>query len=144
MQPGEENWFLPGLPVALIRACYDAAPGNEFASGKFANPESSAALVANAFGYFLNCPELLPPLPATETFRWPASSVKLEACLRFPWSGRRHPYLDVVLETDKDFIGIESKRFEPFRSAHKADLSEAYWRPVWGAKMGRFEACEMR
>jgi len=30
------------------------APGNEIESGKFASPESSAALVANAFGLFLD------------------------------------------------------------------------------------------
>ena len=39
------------------------APGGELASGKFDSPESSAALVANAFGWFLQQPRKLPPLP---------------------------------------------------------------------------------
>jgi hypothetical protein len=49
-----DRCLLPGLPVELIRACYAAAPGNEIESGKFASSESSAALVANAFGFFLD------------------------------------------------------------------------------------------
>ena len=44
--------LLPGVPLARIRALYERAPGNELASGKFTSPESSAALVANAFGFF--------------------------------------------------------------------------------------------
>jgi hypothetical protein len=48
-----DDLFLPGLPAELIRAAYLNAPGNEIVSGKFASLESSAALVANAFGFFL-------------------------------------------------------------------------------------------
>ena len=37
-------------------------------------------------------------------------------------------------------IGIEAKRYEPFRDLRKAvDLSDAYDRKVWGDKMGPFE-----
>jgi hypothetical protein len=39
-------------------------------------------------------------------------------------------------------LGIESKRYEPFRSKRKAELSEAYWRPVWGEQMERY--CRLR
>ena len=137
---GEEDVFLPGLPVARIRACYEAAPGNELASGKFANPESSAALVANAFGYFLDRPGDLPVLPRMSASGWPASDVALEKCMRFPWSGGTHPYLDVVVETQTHLIGIESKRFEPLRDKPHMDFSDAYWRPVWGDAMRRYEA----
>ena len=52
----DDEFFLPGLPIADIRAAYLTAPGNEIESGKFSSPESSAALVANAFGLFLNSP----------------------------------------------------------------------------------------
>ena len=57
----EDDLFLPGLPVGIIRTAYLDAPGNEIESGKFASPESSAALVANAFGLFLDDPAALPP-----------------------------------------------------------------------------------
>lgn len=60
--------LLPGLPIDLIRACYAGAPGNEIASGKFANPESSAALAANTFGPFLVRPADLPPVPGCEAW----------------------------------------------------------------------------
>src|SRR5665213_4633215 len=103
-----EDIFLPGLPVNLIVAAYEAAPGNEIASGKFASPESSAALVANAFGFFLGRGVLLPPLPGTVDMGWPASSLSLEALVRFPWTGGRHPCLDVLVSTRGSLIGIES------------------------------------
>lgn len=37
-------------------------------------------------------------------------------------------------------IGIESKRFEPFRPKQEPQLSEAYWRPVWGQFMRGYES----
>lgn len=134
-----EDIFLPGLPVSLIVAAYEAAPGNEIASGKFASLESSAALVANAFGFFLGRADLLPPLPGTPEKGWPASSLALEALVRFPWSGGKHPCLDVLIATGDSLIGVESKRFEPFRSKGVAQLSDAYWRPLWGDAMAGYE-----
>lgn len=44
--------LLNHLPKDLILARYAVAGEMELVSGKFANPESSAALVANAFGLF--------------------------------------------------------------------------------------------
>jgi hypothetical protein len=134
-----EDALLPGLPAALIRAAYEAAPGNEIKSGKFLSPESSAALAANAFGFFLDRVGDLPPLPGTSELAWPASSVSLEAIVRFPWAGGSHPCLDALIQTRDAIIGVESKRFEPFRSKGVPSLSEAYWRPVWGADMRRYE-----
>jgi hypothetical protein len=43
------------------------------------------------------------------------------------------------VETPSALIGIESKRFEPFRSRRPPSLSDAYWRPVWGDRMGGYE-----
>lgn len=131
--------FLPGLPVERIVACYAGAPGNEIESGKFANPESSAALAANAFGFFLERPADLPPLPHCDDLAWPATAVCLEGILRFPWSGGRHPCLDVVVETADALIGIESKRYEPFRGKAASSFSRAYWRPVWGDGMAGYQ-----
>jgi len=134
-----DHAFLPGLPATLIRAAYEAAPGNEIASGKFLSPESSSALVANTFGLFLSRPGDLPPLPGCSEPGWPAASVQLEAIVRFPWSGGRHPCLDVLVETETALIGIESKRYEPFRSKSETALSDAYWRAVWGDAMAGYE-----
>lgn len=131
--------FLPGLPVELIRACYAAAPGNEIASGKFDNRRSSAALSANTFGRYLAQPEAMPPLPGEEAVDWPPRQVQLEASVRFPWPGGRLPCLDVLITTERRVIGIESKRFEPFRSFRSPRLSEVYRRPLWGEAMKGYE-----
>ena len=131
--------FLPGVPRAEIESILDAAPGNEIGTGKFDSPESSAALAVNAFGFFLRRAADLPPLPGCEREVWPARSLFIEAGLRFPWSGGRHPVLDCLVETPSALIGIESKRFEPFRSKRPPSLSDAYWRPVWGDRMGGYE-----
>lgn len=72
--PLQQEAFLPGVPASLVQAFYNAAPGNEIATGKFTSPESSAALVANAFGFFLNRPHDLPILPESLTMGWPAVS----------------------------------------------------------------------
>lgn len=135
-----KNRFLPGVPAKRIEEIFNSAAGNEIGSGKFDNPESSAALAANSFGFFLEEPYRLPRLPGCEDEAWPAKAVDLEATIRFPWSGGRHPVLDCVVATPSALIGIESKRFEPFRSKSPSSLSEAYWRPVWGERMKGFES----
>ncbi len=131
--------LLPGVPLDLILDAYGRAPGNEIASGKFASPESSAALAANTFGPFVARPGALQPPPGGEAWGWPASSVRLEAILRFPWSGGRHPCLDALVETRATLIGVESKRYEPFRAKAPTAWSAAYWRPVWGDAMSGYE-----
>lgn len=131
--------FKAYLPQEIIRAAYERSGGNEIGSGKFDSPESSAALAANAFGFFLEAPDALSPLPGFETFGWPATYVDLEFRAPFPWWPKgRHPWLDAVVLTDTHLIGIESKRYEPFRRKSKAGFSEAYWRDVWGSEMQPF------
>ena len=134
------DWILPYLPVAEILRAYANAPGNELESGKLSSPQSSAALAANTFGYFLHKADSLPQVPAFGPAGWPAQRVALEECLRFPWRGGRHPWLDAVIETDTHLIGIESKRYEPFRHKNGGRFSPAYWRPVWGDAMAPFES----
>ncbi len=131
--------LLPYLDREAIMAAYAAAPGRETESGKFLSDESSAALVANAFGYFLGRPGEL-PLPAALAGYGTPREVRIEQSLRFPWAGGRHPWLDAVVDTGESLIAIESKRYEPFRPRKPADMSDAYNRPVWGAGMARFEA----
>ena len=132
--------FLPGVPGPQVEAAYRAAPGNEIETGKFDSPESSSALAANAFGFFLNRSEALPPLPGCEAEQWPATAVALEQTVRFPWRGGRHPVLDALVTTPSALIGIESKRFEPFRDRPEASLSDAYWRDVWGDHMNGYQS----
>ena len=51
--------------------------------------------------------------------------------MRFPWPGGRHPWLDAVVETETHVIGVESKRFEPFRDVPTPSFSDAFDRDVW-------------
>ncbi len=136
--------FLPGVPARRVERMFAAAPGDEIASGKFDHPESSAAPAANAFGFFLERANALPPLPGLENAGWPTGQLALEATVRFPWRGGRHPVLDVLVATRAAFIGVESKRFEPFRSKRPPEFSDAYWRPVWGGRMKGYEGVRNR
>ena len=131
--------FLPGVPGDDIERILDAAPGDEIGRGKFDRPESSAALAANTFGFFLHRAPELPLLPGCPDVVWPARSLSIEATVRFPWRGGRHPVPDCLVATPSALIGIESKRFEPFRGHSAAVFSDAYWRPVWGDRMKGYE-----
>ncbi len=130
--------FLPGVPGPQVEAMYNAARGHEIKSGKFDSPVSSSRLAANTFGFFLNRPMALPPLPGCENEEWPAAHLALEQEVRFPWRGGRHPVLDVLVRTPSALIGIEAKRFEPFRRT-KPVFSEAFWRPKWGDCMNGYQ-----
>lgn len=131
--------FLPGVPASYVSARLEAAGGNEIRSGKLASPESSAALAVNCFGWFHDRPAQLPSFGEFQA-GFPALEVDIEYCARFPWSGGRHPWLDAAVVTKTHLIGVESKRFEPFRDKKTVSLSDAYDRPVWGDDMGPFEA----
>ncbi|MFL6725898.1 MAG: PGN_0703 family putative restriction endonuclease [Sphingomicrobium sp.] len=130
--------FLPGVAADHVIGQLRAAGGKEIESGKLASAESSAALAVNTFGWFVDRPGLLPPLPGLANVGEP-TMVDVEYCARFPWSGGRHPWLDAVVETDTHLIGVESKRYEPYRDRKKVSLSAAYDRPVWGNRMAQFE-----
>ncbi len=133
--------LFPTVPAEAVRAAFAKSPGNEFGSGKMASPQSSAALAANAFGFFLHRPADLPRPPSLPAdVEWPPTRVGLEACARFPWAGGRHPWLDALVETPSHLVGVESKRYEPFRPKAPPAFSAAFWRDVWGGAMGPFEA----
>lgn len=130
--------LLPGVPRDYVRGRLEAAAGNELASGKIASAESSSALAVNCFAWFHERPQMLPKfLRAAVGF--PAELVDVEFCARFPWSGGTHPWLDALVVTPSHVVGIESKRFEPYRDDKKVDFKDAYDRPVWGGEMGPFE-----
>lgn len=130
--------FLPGVPEALVRLALSKAGGKEIESGKLNSPESSAALAVNAFGWFITRPGELPPFPPLPDAGWPARRVDVERQMRFPWRGGLHPWLDAAVETRTALVGVESKRFEPFRDAKSISISAAYDREVWGDDMGPF------
>ncbi|MFN5997369.1 MAG: hypothetical protein ACK47C_15500 [Paracoccaceae bacterium] len=133
--------FLPGIPVDAVLAALGRSPGNELASGKFDSPESSAALAANAFGWFLDRPRSLQPLPGVP-MGLPVS-VEIEAELRFPWSGGRHPWLDAAVTTATTLVGVDSKRYEPFRPGKANSFSEAFDSRDWGKGMARYTAMRL-
>jgi len=114
------------------------ADGDEIKSGKIFSPESSAFLAVNTFGFFVQQPALIPAFPGLED-TYPATMVDVEFQARFPWRGGRHPSLDAVVETSTHLIGIESKRFEPFRDTKSVNFADAYDRPVWGLHMRPYE-----
>ena len=132
--------FLQGVPEGLVHEALASAGGNEVGSGKLASAESSAALAVNTFGWFLERPSDLPPFSPLADIGWPALRVDIERQVRFPWRGGRHPWLDAAVQTSTHLIGIESKRFEPFRDSKTVSLSAAYDRDVWGAHMQPFLA----
>ena len=132
--------FLAGVPKEKVLTQLATAAGNEIASGKLCHAESSAALCVNAFGWFLDRPERLPPLGTADPTRWRVESVTLEAEVRFPWRGGRHPWLDVLIRTVGAYIGVESKRYEPYRRRPNVEFSQTYWRDVWGPAMNGYQA----
>jgi hypothetical protein len=124
--------FLPDLPVDLLLQALSAAPGNELKSGKFDSPESSSALSANAFGWFLARPQMFPMLPGG---LGQARELRVAAEMRLPWAGGKHPWLDAAILTDRYLIGVASRRYEPFRPLKSNSFTENYDRKVWGENM---------
>lgn len=130
--------FLPDVPADAVRAALTRAPGNEIASGKFDSPESTAALTANAFGRFLGQPALLPALPAAPMSR--PEAVDLTAEMHFPWRGGRHPWLSATITTPTTLVGIEARRYDPFRPAKANRFTEPFDSRDWGEGMARYDA----
>lgn len=125
--------FLPGVPAEAALAALRHAPGKELAPGKFDSPESSRALAVNAFGWFLDRPAALPPLPGVPMGQ-PQDLALLDA-LRLPWRGAEHPWLDAVLTTPTTLVGVVATRYEPFRPRKRSDFSAAYAAQDWGRGM---------
>ncbi len=130
--------FWPGVAVDHVIQRLRATGGKEIETGKFMSPQSSAALAVNAFGWFIERPEMLPKVRGLGSVGVPLN-VDDEYCARFPWRGGRHPWLDAMVRTDTHLIGVESKRYEPYRDRKSVSFSDAYDRPVWGDKMAPFE-----
>lgn len=130
--------FLSGVSQTYVLDRLRKAGGNEIGSRKFLSADSSAALAVNCFGWFADRAQLLPPFPKLKA-GFPATNVDVEYQMRFPWAGGRHPWLDAVAITKSHLIGIESKRFEPFRDAKTVRFSQAFGRDKWGSEMGPYQ-----
>ena len=114
--------FMPGVPEAFVRSRLERAAGDEIGSGRFWSPVSSAAQAANAFGWFVERPAMLPPLPGAMASVRPERT-EIEYCARFPWAGGTHPWLDAALFDAEHLVGVESKRYEPLRDAEEIKFS---------------------
>lgn len=51
--------------------------------------------------------------------------------MRFPWRGGRHPCLDALVVSEDEIVGVESKRYEPYRAKARSGFSAAFDRDVW-------------
>lgn len=128
--------LLPGVPADYVFARLGSAAGKELESGKFLSEQSSSALAVNVFAWFQPQPEMLPWFPFLGDLGH-ATAVDVECEARFPWSGGRHPWLDAMAVTGQHLIGIESKRFEPFRDSKLASFADTYLerRSLWPVTM---------
>ena len=75
------------------------------------------------FGLFFQTVADMPRLPGLAAYGAPRTLTPeaIVVSLARGW----HPCLDLLIETDTALIGVESKRYEPFRSKSKTRLSEA-------------------
>ena len=125
--------FLPGVPADAVLAALAKLPGVDLDS-----PDSSAALVANGLGWFLDRPRQLPPLPGVPMGL--PETVELGVELQLPLRGVRHPRLDATVTTPTTLVGIASKRYQPFRPAKAVSFTEPFDARDWGRGMARFGA----
>ena len=128
--------FLPGVPSDAVLAALARLPGLDLDS-----PDSSAALVANTFGWFLNRPRQLLPFPGVPMGL--PETVELGVEMQLPMRGVRHPRLDAVVTTPTTVVGIVSKRYQPFRPAKATAFTEPFEARDWGPGMARFGAMRL-
>lgn len=125
--------FLPGVPAEAVLAALGRLPGSDLD-----RPDSSSALVANTFGWFLDRPRQLLPFPGVPMGL--PETVELGAELQLPMRGVRHPKVDALVTTPTTLVGIASKRYQPFRPAKAVSFTEPFDARDWGRGMARFGA----
>jgi len=128
--------FLPGVPAEAVLAALARLPGLDLDS-----PDSSAALVANGIGWFLDRPRLLLPFPGVPMGL--PETVELGVEMQLPMRGVRHPRFDAVVTTPTTLVGIVSKRYQPFRPAKATAFTEAFDARDWGPGMARYGAMRL-
>ncbi len=125
--------FLPGVPAAAVLAALGRIPGSDLDS-----PDSSFALVANTFGWFLDRPRQMLPFPGVPM--GPPETVELGVEMQLPLRGVRHPRLDAVVTTSTTLVGITSRRYQPFRPAKAVAFTEPFDSRDDGDGMARWGA----
>lgn len=125
--------FLPGVPAEAVLAALGRLPGSDLDS-----PDSSSALVANTFGWFLDRPRQLQPFPGVPMGM--PETVELAVEMQLPLRSTRHPRLDAVVTTPTTLVGIASKRYQPFRPGKAVAFTEPFDSRDWGPGMARFGA----
>lgn len=123
--------FLPGVPAETVLAALGNLPGSDLES-----PDSSSALVANTFGWFLTRPRLLLPFPGVPMGLPEALELGVEVPL--PMRGVRHPRLDAVVTTATTLVGVTSTRYQPFRPRKTTAFTEPFESRDWGPGMARY------
>lgn len=136
--PTQEVKFLEGVPSEHILNRLTIMSGKDIARAKLLNNESAAALAVNSFGYFIPRPEIFPAFKGLE-FTGKAKEIEIEFKPRLPWEGGKNPNLDAIIKTQNYFIGVESKRYEPYRDDKSIKISDNYYEPIWGNNMRGFE-----
>ena len=125
--------FLPGVPADAVLAALGRLPGSDLES-----PDSSSALVANTFGWFLDRPRLLLPFPDVPMGL--PERVELGVEVQLPMRGTRHPRLDAVVTTSTTLVGVASARYQPFRPKKASAFTEPFDSRDWGPGMARYGA----
>jgi hypothetical protein len=123
--------FLPGVPVEAVLAALGNLPGSDLES-----PDSSAALVANTFGWFLTRPHLLLPFPGVPMGL--PEAVELGVEMQLPFRGVRHPRLDASVTTATTLVGVTSTRYQPFRPRKATAFTEPFESRDGGPGMARY------
>lgn len=124
--------ILPGVPAQAVQALA-RLPGSDLDS-----PDSCTALVANAFGWFLDRPRKLLPLP--EVPMGLPETLELGVEVQLPMRGVRHPRLDVVVTTPTTLVGIAARRYQPFRPPKSTAFTEPFETRDWGPGMARYDS----
>lgn len=123
----DHNLFLP-LGI-LARSEIEIGSGKELGSdrnpGKLAAPWSSSALAVNVFEYWRDR-DRSPLAKALECAD--ITDLKLEQRLETGFSNRAPANLDVMLKTDTQDIGVESKFCEPYGGARHGGFRATYLR----------------
>ena len=123
---------LPGVPAKAVQALA-RLPGSDLDS-----PDSATALVADAFGWFLDRPRDLLPLPGVPMGL--PETLELGAELQLPMRGVRHPRLDVAVTSPTTLVGIAARRYQPFRPPKATAFTEPFDSRDWGPGMARYDS----
>ena len=134
---GYAERFLPGEPEDRVLACRAHSPGTNSRQNSQSRPAapgspSTGSPGSSTDGKSVAAVSRPRGLGLTRATRRRGMRDAL------PWARGRHPWLDAAVVTNDHLIGMESQRFEPFRSGKQAKLQAAYPDRDWGDAMARW------